>query len=39
MPASLHYGLTLNEPRGPSGMPRIRWVRRRPHHLAVRWAG
>jgi hypothetical protein len=35
---STHYGLTLSHPRRPRTMPRMRWTRETPHHLAVRWA-
>jgi hypothetical protein len=37
MPASMHYGLPLSDPRRPRTQPRMRWTRDLPHHVAIRW--
>ena len=36
MPAPLHYGLTLERSRRGT-MPRMRWTRELPPHVAIRW--
>jgi hypothetical protein len=37
MPAFPDYALTLDGPRRRSSLPRMRWTRELPHHVAIRW--
>ena len=36
MPASLHYGLVTDRPNSTRPLPRLRWTRESPRHLATR---